>query len=294
MRLESRFRVNALESYSREDALMLTRKTGLLVLAIAFLTLSPSLSISSASNALKAQSQASAKQSEQISAERITRHVQFLASDKLQGRRTGTPAADEAGRYIAKEFRSYGLKPASGTDFLQPFTFVAGVKLGPHNSFEVKGSNGARQFKVEQDFMPLAFASPEMATGEVVFLGYGISAPDLQYDNYASVDAKGKIVMIVRGSPDGDNPHGRFAEYTQPGLEIQNKTLKAREKGARGVIFVSEEKIFQHDRLSRLRHDLNFLDAGIPVVVVSREVANAILNQSKVTRCAPRYIYGRC
>ncbi len=262
---------------------MLTGKIRLLVLATAFLTLSASLSISSASSRVRVQSRVSAKQSEQISAERIARHVQFLASDKLQGRRAGTPAADEAGRYIAKEFRSYGLKPASGGDFLQPFTFVAGVKLGPNNSFELKGSNGARQYKVEQDFMPLAFASPEMATGEVVFADYGISAPALQYDNYAGIDAKGKIVMIVRGSPDGDNPHGRFAEYTQPGLEIQNKTLKAREKGARGVIFVSEEKIFQHDRLSRLRHDLNFLDAGIPVVVVSREVANAILNKRKST-----------
>lgn len=248
---------------------MLTRKIGLLVLTIASLTLSASPAIGPAK----------AKQSEQISVERITRHVQFLASDKLQGRRTGTPAADEAGRYIAKEFRSYGLKPAAGTDFLQPFTFVAGVKLGPNNSLELKSSNGARQFKAEQDFMPLAFASPETATGEVVFAGYGISAPDLQYDSYAKIDAKGKIVMILRGSPDGDNPHGRFAEYTQPGLEVQNKTLKAREKGARGVIFVSEEKIFQHDRLARLRHDLNFLDSGIPVVVISREVANAILNE---------------
>lgn len=258
---------------------MLIRRISLSVFAIAFLTLSASLSISPASAGFEA----SAKQSAQFSAERIKRHVEFLASDKLQGRRTGTPAADEAGRYIAKEFRSYGLKPASGTDFLQPFTFVAGVKLGPQNSFEMKGSDGARQYKAGQDFMPLAFSSPEMATGEVVFAGYGISAPELQYDNYASVDAKGKIVMIIRGSPDGDNPHGRFAEYTQPGLEIQNKTLKAREKGARGVIFISEEKIFQHDRLSRLRHDLNFLDAGIPVVAVSREAANAILNQRKST-----------
>ncbi|MGA9769667.1 MAG: M28 family peptidase [Blastocatellia bacterium] len=249
---------------------MLTRKTQLLVLA---LTLSASLSISLAS----------AAQSEQVSAERIKRHVEFLASDKLQGRRAGTPAADEAGRYIAKEFRSYGLKPVSGSDFLQPFTFVAGVKLGSQNIFEIKSAGGARQLKVGQDFMPLGFSSSETAAGEIVFAGYGISAPALQYDNYAGIDAKGRIVMIIRGSPDGDNPHGRFAEYTQPGLEIQNKTLKAREKGARGVIFVSEEKIFQHDRLARLHHDLNFLDAGIPTVVINREVANAILNLRKTT-----------
>jgi hypothetical protein len=87
--------------------------------------------------------------------------------------------------------------------------------------------------------------------------------------------------MILRGSPEGDNPHGRFATYTQPGLEIQNKTLKAREKGASGVIFVSEEKIFQHDRLSRLRHDLNFLEAGIPALIISSRVANDILGNQR-------------
>jgi Zn-dependent M28 family amino/carboxypeptidase len=125
--------------------------------------------------------------------------------------------------------------------------------------------------------MPLAFSSAEAATGEVVFAGYGISAPELQFDSYAGADPKGKVVMILRGSPDGDNPHGRFADYTQPGLEIQTKTLKAREKGARGVIFVSGENKFSEDRLSRLRHDLNFLDSGIPTVVISREAAASLL-----------------
>src|SRR4029079_10743362 len=155
--------------------------------------------------------------------------------------------------------------------YIQHFSFVAVVNPGPQNTLQVKDSSGAHQYQAGKDFMPLAFSSPEMATGEAVFAGYGISAPELQYDNYAGVDAKGKIVLILRGSPDGDNPHGRFAEFTQPGLEIQNKTLKAREKGARGVIFVSAEKRFADDRLSRLHHDLNFLDSGIPTVIVSRD-----------------------
>ncbi len=212
----------------------------------------------------------------QLSAERITKHIQFLASDKLQGRRAGTPYADEAAAYIEKEFRSYGLKPGSKSGFLQPFTFVSAVKLGEGNSFQAKTATGAQFFKVGEDFMPLAFSSPEPAAGDVVFVGYGISAPELQFDSYSGIDPKGKILVVLRGSPDGDNPHGRFADFTQPGLEIQNKTLKAREKGARGVIFVSEEKSFHEDRLSRLRHDLNFLDSGIPTVVISRTAAASL------------------
>jgi hypothetical protein len=128
--------------------------------------------------------------------------------------------------------------------------------------------------------MPLAFSSPDPVSGEVVFAGYGISAPHLGFDSYSGLDPKGKIVLILRGSPDGDNPHGKFAAFTQPGLEIQNKTLKAREKGARGVIFVSAEKNFHEDRLSRLRHDLNFLDSGIPTAIISRDAAASILTSS--------------
>jgi aminopeptidase YwaD len=259
---------------------MNSRKILLLVLSIFFLIATATPTLRPASAALYDGSQ-SAASAAALSSERIRAHVEFLASDQLQGRGAGTPAADQAARYIEKEFRSYGLKPLTKAGYLQSFTFVARVELGPQNLFQVKAGKSEQSYKVGEDFMPLAFSSGEAATGEVVFAGYGISAPELQYDNYAGVDVKGKLVMILRGSPDGDNPHGKFAAFTQPGLEIQNKTLKAREKGARGVIFVSEEKVFRHDRLSRLHHDLNFLDAGIPTVVISRVLANTILEERK-------------
>ena len=259
---------------------MLAKRAGLIVLTIAIVLGASALAFDSANTAtarfLYTNAALRAANDSQLSAERITKHVQFLASDKLQGRRAGTPAADEAAAYIGKEFRRYGLKPASSSGFLQPFTFVSAVKLGEGNSFQAKTASGPRAFKVGEDFMPLAFSSPEPAAGDLVFVGYGISAPELGFDSYSGIDPKGKLVIILRGSPDGDNPHGRFADFTQPGLEIQNKTLKAREKGARGVIFVSEEKSFHEDRLSRLRHDLNFLDSGIPTVVISRDGAASL------------------
>jgi Zn-dependent M28 family amino/carboxypeptidase len=228
----------------------------------------------------------------EVSAETIKRHVTFLASDKLQGRRAGTPEADEAAKYITNEFRKAGLKPLSKAGFLQPFNFVSGVRLGPQNTFNIKsktkysdlGVNAAvnTNLKAGVHFMPLAFSSSEKADGQLVFAGYGISAPKLQYDNYAVADVKGKIVLILRGSPDGNNPHGKFAEYTSPGMEIQKKTIKAREKGAKGVVFISEEANFSNDRLSKLRHDLNFLDAGIPAVVISKQIAESLFASEKL------------
>ena len=211
-----------------------------------------------------------------VSSQRLARHVAYLASQRLQGRRSGTPGADRAAAYIAREFRTSGLKPP-GRSFLQPFTFVSGVRLGKGNSFHLKTTQDTHALKLRSDYMPLAFSSRAMARGEVVFVGYGISAPELQYDDYAETDVTGKIVMLLRGSPDGDDPHGRFADYTAPGLEVQKKTIRAREKGARGVIFISAEEDFEEDRLSHLRHDTNFLDAGIPAVIVSRRAAGSLL-----------------
>jgi hypothetical protein len=252
-----------------------------LLLATAILTFSSAASALYPSAAIShaAQSRAAAALDSRPSVEHIRRHVEFLASEKLQGRRTGTPSIEEAAAYIAREFKSYGLKPG-GSSYMQPFTFITGVKLGDKNRFELKIEGSARSLKAGEDFMPLAFSSAEQAAGPLVFAGYGISAPDLQYDNYAGVDVKGRVVMILRGGPEGDNPHGKFAEYTAVGREIQTKVLKAREKGASGVIFISEEKSFANDRLFRLRHDLNFLDAGIPTVVVSRDLAQRIIGSA--------------
>ncbi len=244
------------------------RKAGLLAVIMALLV---GLAAPNYSETLQKSSRGA-----QVSDERIRKHVGFLASDKLEGRRAGTPSEAEAAKYIAKEFRSYGLEPAA-KNFLQPFTFVSSVKLGAQNSFQLKMASGARALKVGEEFMPLAFSSSDLATGQVVFAGYGISAPEHQYDNYANLDAAGKILLILRGSPDGDNPHGRFAAHTAPGLEIQQKTLKAREKGARGVVFVSDEQDFKQDRLSKLRHDLNFLSAGIPAAIITRGAAESLL-----------------
>src|ERR1700741_4260564 len=98
---------------------MNSRKTLLLVLAIAFL-------LSAAASALRP---ASAAQTGDLSTERIREDVQYLASDPLQGRRAGTPGADLASRYIEKAFRSAGLKPAFASSYLQPFSFVSRVEL---------------------------------------------------------------------------------------------------------------------------------------------------------------------
>ncbi|HKG20784.1 MAG TPA: PA domain-containing protein, partial [Blastocatellia bacterium] len=263
------------------------KKAGLIFALLALLVSTAGLSNYPTSAASPAWLQRAASGPARVSAEQISRHVAYLASDKLQGRRAGTPGADEAARYIAEQFRGYKLKPASSSGFLQSFAFISGVRLGERNSFRATGATGSRTLGVKEEFMPLAFSSPEPASGQLVYAGYGISAPELEYDSYKGIDVSGKIVMIRRGSPDGDNPHGRFAEHVSPGLEIQNKTLKAREKGARGVVFISDESELQSDSLSRLRFDLNFLDSGIPAVVIGGKTADYLLAGAAPSGASP-------
>src|SRR5262249_33499019 len=252
------------------------RRIGLLLGAAGLLTVPlgrvalPGLASKAASGISQASTPAS------ISSERISDHVKFLASDQLQGRRAGSPEADRAAEYIAGEFRKYGLKPAAVSGFLEPFTFVSGVKLGEANYLRVVSAGTTKELGLKVDYMPLAFSSPAAIRGPLVFARYGISAAELQYDDYKGIDARGKIVMIMRGSPDGDNPHGRFADYTAPGREAEFKTLAARQKGALGVVLISDTTSFKEDPLSRLRYDLNFLDAGIPAAAISRDAANWI------------------
>jgi aminopeptidase YwaD len=258
-----------------------TKRSGLLFAAIALLiaTAEPITLQRAASDGMAASGQGS---SASISAERIADHIKFLASDELQGRRAGTPEADRAASYIADEFRKYGLTPAAASGFLEAFTFVSGVKIGDANYVRVKAAGISRDLGIAVEYMPLAFSSSLAARGPVVFAGYGITAPELQYDDYTGIEPRGKIVMIMRGSPDGDNPHGRFADYTAPGREIEFKTLAARQEGASGIIFISDTASFKEDPLSRLRYDLNFLDAGIPAVVLSRDAASAILTANGI------------
>ena len=159
------------------------------------------------------------------SVDRLRQVIAYLASDALEGRRTGTPGANDAAHYIAGEFNRFGLRPGlqmarpartrgeNQARYLQPFPFVASVALGSNNLFFVNPgrADDTAQFLVGSDWMPLGFSSNgSVKSAEMVFAGYGISSAELKYDDYAVSNAKGRVVIVFAGTPDGDNPHGPF------------------------------------------------------------------------------------
>lgn len=205
---------------------------------------------------------------------RIQQDVKYLASDELEGRLTGSKGATEAADYIAAEFRRVGLKPLA-TGYKQKFPYVAGVSLGKNNSFLF----GKERLNVNVDWLPLGFSSSATVQGDVVFVGYGITATELNYNDYAGVNATGKIAIALQGTPDGDNPHGQFGRFER----VRWKAVAARNAGAKALILIAREPDFKDDHLTKLAYDNSAGDAGLPVIVISRQAAERLLTQSKLS-----------
>ena len=153
------------------------------------------------------------------SVDRLQQVISYLASDALEGRRTGTPGANDAAHYIAGEMNRYGLRPGiqmarpartrgeNLSRYLQPFPFVSSVELGKNNLFFVNPgrADDTAQFMVSQDWMPLGFSSNASIKGaEMIFAGYGISSAELKYDDYAVSNVRDDSPASKAGLKAGD------------------------------------------------------------------------------------------
>jgi Tol biopolymer transport system component len=206
------------------------------------------------------------------------RNVDYLASDELEGRETGARGNTLAAIYISQKFAEIGLQPMgdSGTYF-QEFEVVKSLKLGLKNSLVAKLGKKSNSYSVQKDFIPISFSTNTSAEGKVVFAGYGMT-DDSTYDDYAKLNAKDKIVITLRNSPDGDNPHSKFTKQSA----LRYKAMQAREKGAKALLIVTSTSDDSSDSLVKLKFDNSTSDAGIPVLSVSRSIVNEWLKGSKI------------
>jgi aminopeptidase YwaD len=214
--------------------------------------------------------------SQEITAAELQKHVKYLASDELEGRRIGTKGADAAAEYISKEMKSYGLKPIGdkGT-FFQNFDFVAGVKIDKINALTLTTSGKTIGYTPGKDYVPLGFSSSDSYSGGVVFVGYGGSDSSLKYDDYAGTDVKGKAVMILRNAPPSDSARN-FGVIAG----LRYKAIKAREFGAKVIFLVSGPEDKEKEDLTRISFDNTFGNAGILAVNITRRMADEILKAS--------------
>ncbi len=212
----------------------------------------------------------------QQSTNNLRSHVKYLASDKLEGRYPCTKGDSLAAEYIRSEFLKNGLSPLSQNGF-QYFDIISSISLGEDNSLVFKN----KTYKVNIDYVPLSFGKNTVLSSEIFFAGYGfiIDSDSLYWNDYKDNDIKDKWVMILRGSPEGDNPHSVYSEH----LSLRKKVLNAKDNSAAGVIFVSGENFDNDDSLISLSYEQSQQDLGIPIIHIKRDLANQILNTSNTS-----------
>ena len=202
------------------------------------------------------------------SEQRLIEDAEHLASDDLEGRGVGTKGLDKAADYLAEEFRKLGLRTDlyDGTPF-QKFKITVSTELGPEaaNRLSIVGPAGDKgqpnqtwELKLGEDFTPMAAGGSGKINAPLVFVGYGITAKDLNYDDYAGVDVEGKIVVILRKEPKSSDPKGKFpgGRPSQHAL-FMRKISNAFEHGAAAIIFVNDrrELVTRREQEAKLRND---------------------------------------
>src|SRR5579862_2580337 len=211
-----------------------------------------------------------------IDPNRFMDDVKFLASPNLKGRGTGTPELEKAANFIAAKFRSFGLQPLDGKSYFQAFSVTTAARLGPGNRFTYSAGNGQVKLAFPADFVPFNFSAREKMSGSLVFAGYGITAPEYNYDDYKGLDAAGKIVLVLRHEPQEFDDKSIFAGkvYTQH-AQFWSKASNAKMHGARGVIIMNDRTAHpgEADELEKFAEAAGPGDAGIPFVHVRYEIA---------------------
>ena len=166
-------------------------------------------------------------------------HVKYLSSDELKGRGTGTPELDKAAKYIAGKFKSFGLKPVAGS-YLQTFQVTTQMKIGDGTRFAYTLDGATSALKLKEGFQVVGASSAGAFDGPVIFAGYGITAPEYSYDDYAGLDVKGKVVLIWRYEPQQFDEKSKFAGRNETAhSQFFTKGINARMHGAKAVILVN-------------------------------------------------------
>ncbi len=205
---------------------------------------------------------------------RYLNDIKALSAPKMEGRGAGTKGIVRASDYIEHRYHSLGLDPAGTHGFFQPFSVITGAKLKGANRLEAETGSGKREWKVNQEFVPFSFSASGEVSGPAVFAGFGVTAPEFDYDDYANLDVKGKIVVILRYEP-----LGFLAKSGQHGLtehaQLITKAINARNHGAKAVILVNGKlNDGESDNLTRFGSVSGPENVGIVIVQAKNDAAN--------------------
>jgi hypothetical protein len=216
---------------------------------------------------------------------RLKKDITFLASDECEGRGVGTKGLDKAADYIVSQFTAAGLKPGgTAGSWFQPFPFSRGAQLDGPATLILEGPLGQTiKLKAGTDFQVTGLSGSGQLSVPLVFVGYGVTAPQIGYDDYAKIDVKGKIVLALRKVPRWTNKDTPFdGGRKDQHAELENKQALATINGAAGVILVNDasdlpdgDKLIPYETLSR-----GVSTFSLPFVQIRRNLAEDIVASS--------------
>jgi hypothetical protein len=221
-----------------------------------------------------------------VEPDRLLDHIKFLSADELQGRGNGSEGLERAADYIARELRAAGLRPGvDGSGWFQPFEMTAGLSIGEGNALAVTARGRSVRLALGGSYLPLAVTPSDAPVVlddlPVVFAGYGISAPSLNYDDYAGLDVDGKAVLIFSHEPQEARSDSRL-NGAQPLREttLYSKAAAARMRGARALVVVSDPS-HRTDGLNyrTFAIEADAEDHGIPVLRARRDEMAPVLKE---------------
>ena len=170
--------------------------------------------------------------------QRYLNDIKTLTEPKMEGRGDGLKGLTRAEHVLVDRYKSLGLEPAGAKGYLQAFTVTTGAKLRGKNQLLLQNGEAKSALKLNQDYVPFSFSDSGTVTAPLVFAGYGATATEFGYDDYAGLDAKDKIVVVLRYEPSG------FAAKTgNHGLtthsQLVTKAINARNHGAKAMILLN-------------------------------------------------------
>ena len=173
-----------------------------------------------------------------ISSHELLEYAEELSSEKYKGRLSGSPEYLDAAKWCADKFAKWGVMPANDGSYFQYFTneYSEVYSTGKLVYSSQKGKE--INYRFPEDYLPGSNSASGTVTGEMVYVGYGISAPELDYDDYQNVDVKGKIIILEPGVPytRNDTTLAKWTPYAYHRYKFRN----AVKHGAAGMIYASK------------------------------------------------------
>jgi hypothetical protein len=217
----------------------------------------------------------------------IEKSVRYLASDELEGRGVGTAGLDKAATFIAQRFEAVGLltpaqianshaatQPAAFDGYFQRLSITTTDGVGPRTVL----ASGPTTYKAQADYAPLGISAQKAFEGGVVFAGYGVTSKQHNYDDFAGVDVKGKVALVLRYEPRDARGRSRLSTSGwSSAAELTTKARNAAARGAQALLVVTGPDGTKTDMLIGLSKQTMGSPAPIPVIHVKRALAEELL-----------------